>query len=285
MVAVRTPLETVFLEDPRAQTRVWLSPERGGIATRFFQGERPVLYLDEATLLDPTKNIRGGAPVLFPSPGPLTNGTFTWQGASGRLPQHGFARQKPWSVLAHDGASVTMELRSDDATRDAYPWDFVVTFRYALVGTELRIEQRYAHTGTSPTPMPFATGFHPYFHVAQSEKSKTHIVTNATRAYDNFAKREITLTGPIDLTATEVDLHLIDHGSNEAVLLRADGTRIRVSGSPEFSRWVVWTLEGKDFVCLEPWTAAADALNTGRDLLLLAPNETRELVTTIRVES
>jgi galactose mutarotase-like enzyme len=40
---------------------------------------------------------------------------------------------------------------------------------------------------------------------------------------------------------------------------------------------VIWTLRGRDFVCLEPWTCPGDALNTGAGLLFLAPGETRAL--------
>jgi len=55
---------------------------------------------------------------------------------------------------------------------------------------------------------------------------------------------------------------------------------IVVTGSAAFGRWVVWTVAGKDFVCLEPWTAAANALNTGDKLLTLARGKsTTETVT------
>jgi galactose mutarotase-like enzyme len=40
---------------------------------------------------------------------------------------------------------------------------------------------------------------------------------------------------------------------------------------------VVWTLAGRDFVCLEPWTCPADALNSGASLLELAPGGKRSL--------
>ena len=40
---------------------------------------------------------------------------------------------------------------------------------------------------------------------------------------------------------------------------------------------MIWTLAGKDFVCLEPWTAGADALNREGQALVLAPGETKEL--------
>ena len=39
----------------------------------------------------------------------------------------------------------------------------------------------------------------------------------------------------------------------------------------------MWTLAGRDFVCVEPWTGPADALNSGESLLEIAPGESRSL--------
>ncbi|MBX3187696.1 MAG: galactose mutarotase [Labilithrix sp.] len=267
-------LETVTLHDPSAGSRVLVAPSRGGMITRFSVGDREVMFLDEATLLDATKNVRGGNPVLFPSPGPLAGDRFAWGGKSGSMKQHGFARQRAWSVVASAERAVTLELRSDDETRAAYPWDFVVRIRYALAGARLAVETTVANR--SADAMPFALGFHPYFHVPDVEKARCRVTTDATRAFDNVTKTTSALAG-IDLTQKEVDLHLIDHGPHESTLELADGSKVVVSADPSFRRWVVWTLAGKDFVCLEPWTAPADALNRDESLIVLAPNESRSL--------
>lgn len=272
-----TPLETVRLADPAHRSEVLLAPSRGGMATRFTVGTRPVFFLDEASLLDETKNVRGGNPVLFPSPGPLPGDRFTRDGRSGAMKQHGFARNVAWSVVERSDRAATLEMVSDHRTRAQFPWDFCVRFRYALEGRTLRIEQRFENTGE--VPMPFAAGFHPYFHVPDADKGRASIPTRATRAWDNVTKQHVAVRAPIDLTAKEVDLHLVDHGGPEAELRLPDGARIVVAGSPELARWVVWTLAGKDFVCLEPWTAAANALNDGTGLLVVPPGGARELWT------
>lgn len=121
---------------------VEIAAERGGMVTRFAVGPREVLYLDEATLRDPTKNVRGGNPVLFPSPGPLANERFTWGVRSGSMKQHGFARNRPWRVTESDARSAILELASDDVTRAQFPWDFTLRYRHVLAGARLRIEQR-----------------------------------------------------------------------------------------------------------------------------------------------
>lgn len=270
-------LETLELRDTEAKSLLVLAPSRGGMATRLALGGRHRFFLDEATLRDPTKNVRGGSPVLFPSPGKLAGDA--WK--HGTLKQHGFARNLPWEIVLRgtDGAATaTLRLASNEVTRASYPWDFVADFTYALRGLALRIEQRF--TNASAEPMPFGAGFHPYFHIKSSEKAGARIRTKATRAFDNVTKKETTIGTPetprIDLTQKEVNLHLLDHGS-EPCSLEWPGGGIVVRGSAEYTHWVVWTLDNKDFVCVEPWTCPGDALNTGDRVITLAPKETRTL--------
>ena len=284
MPSIPTELETIVLTAPGAPgATAWLAPRRGGLVTRFTVGARPVLFLDEASLLDEKKNVRGGVPILFPSPGKLAGDRWARAGRSGALGQHGFARNLPWAVVALGPAEATLRLASSAETRANFPWEFQLDYRFALraegAGAVLRIEQRVHNPGSEP--LPFGCGFHPYFLVPQAEKAGARIVTRATRAFDNAAKREVSINGPIDLTTAEVDLHLEDHGSSSAALALAGGARVELSGSPELQRWVVWTLAGKDFVCLEPWTGPADGLNTGAGLLEVAPGAARELWTEI----
>src|SRR5271170_3548910 len=95
--------------------RASLVPERGAIVTQLRLGGRERLYLDDATLTDSTKNVRGGIPLLFPSPGKLEGGRFTRGGKSGEMKQHGFARDLAWTVASAEAAQAVLTLRSSDA--------------------------------------------------------------------------------------------------------------------------------------------------------------------------
>jgi galactose mutarotase-like enzyme len=272
------PIPTITLTDTDAPSKAVLAPARGGMLTQLAVAGRELLYLDRATLADPTANVRGGVPVLFPSPGKLAGDAFSWGGAQGALKQHGFARNLPWEVAATgtstaQGAFATLALTSNKATRAHFPWDFRAEYTYSLRGRALSIAMRIENRGASP--MPFGAGFHPYFAVRDADKPGARIATAATRAFDNAAGREVAFTG-FDLTAAEVDLHLLDHGSTESSLSAGDLV-VTIRGSADFTRWVVWTLRGRDFVCVEPWTCPANALNTGERLIVLAPGEARAL--------
>jgi len=261
------------LRDSQTQAIATIDPARGGLVTRFDIGARQVLFLDEATLRDPTKNVRGGVPVLFPSPGRLAGDAWAYGGQHGAMKQHGFARDLAWRAVQPSAHTAALTLTATAATRAQFPWEFTVEQAFTLRGRTLRLDHRVTNHGASP--MPFGFGFHPYFAVPQADKAATTIATRATRAFDNAAKQAIALDG-IDLTRAEVDLHLIDHGGT-ASELRTPAGAVAVRGSAEYTHWVVWTLAGRDFVCLEPWTCPANALNTGDRLIVLAPNESRAL--------
>ncbi|MFO0756826.1 MAG: galactose mutarotase [Byssovorax sp.] len=270
------PIPTLTLIDDAADSRATLAPSRGGMVIAWQVRGRDLLYLDRSTFDDRTKNVRGGIPVLFPSPGKLAGDAYSFQGTRGSLGQHGFARNLPWDLAATstgEAASATLTLGPTDATRAAYPWDFRLEYTYSLRGPALDIAMVIENHGTSP--MPFGAGFHPYFAVPRADKTRAQIPTRATRAFDNRSKQEVAFTG-FDFSAPEVDLHLRDHGGSVASLGLPE-VEIALTGSPELDRWVVWSLHDKDFICVEPWSCPGDALNTGEGLMLLAPGARQSL--------
>jgi len=267
--------DTLELTDDQARTSVSIVPARGAIATSFRVAGRELLYLDEETLRDPKRNVRGGIPVLFPSPGKLDGDRYERGGVRGAMKQHGFARDLPWEVTdarEKDAAQATLTLVANDVTRAAFPWDFRLSITFSLVAARLRLDVRVENAGARA--MPFAFGLHPYFLVA--DKAHATIATRATRAFDNVKKEIVPFRG-FDLTAREVDLHLLDHGSTDSALTWKDGSRMAIRGSPDLTRWVVWTVQGKEYVCVEPWTAPANALTTGESLLEIAPGGSHAL--------
>lgn len=273
-------LEAIRIE--HGTTRATLVPGRGGILTSLVVDGREVLYLDEATLRDETKNVRGGNPVLFPSPGPLPGDRFTRAGRTGTMKQHGLARQRPWSLEAGDASAVTLRLASDASTVAEFPWSFALVLRYQVSDGRVRITQRVENHDA--TPMPYALGFHPYFAVPLAKKGAVFVPTRATRGWDNVTKREVAVSGPVRFGSEEIDLHLVDHGEGRAELVVGNDAGVVVTASPAFTRWVIWSLPGKDFVCVEPWTAPAGALATGEGLREVPPGGADELWVEIALE-
>ncbi len=269
-----TPNE-LHLHDRDADSCVQIAPFRGGLIKRFRVQRREVLYLDEETFADKEKNVRGGIPILFPSPGRLTGDTFAIDGAKGTLPQHGFLRQHEFRVVELDADKGIVRLVAEWPASEAYPWAGMLSLRVALQGSLLRVETMI--TNREDRPMPFALGFHPYFSIAETSKADLSVAHHAEQAFDNVVKRTMRIEKNLDFTVKELDLHLLDHPSSSMSMFKKDKLFATVRASEEFGMWVLWTLRGKDFVCVEPWTAGANALNTDERVLRIPAGATRRL--------
>ncbi|WP_099319690.1 D-hexose-6-phosphate mutarotase [Erwinia amylovora] len=114
-------------------------------------GEKPVIWISDKTPLRDGKAIRGGVPVCWP-----------WFGPAGE-PAHGFARNLPWELSAHDEndqcVMLTLALKSSEKTRKLWPHNFTLFARFRL-GERCEIELE-AHGEFEST-----AALHSYFAVA-----------------------------------------------------------------------------------------------------------------------
>ena len=273
---------TYILTDEAAKTQIEVVPERGGIITRWRSAGRSILYLDEARYADPTKTIRGGIPILFPICGNLPNNTYSYQGHEYQLAQHGFARNLPWEVIAtntDDCASITISLKSDESTLAVYPFACEIVFTYQLQGNSLKILQAY--TNHSDSQMPFSAGFHPYFTV--DDKQKLEIDIPGTEYFSNVTKSKVAYSGSFDFELDEIDAAFTKVSKNSSSFSDRE-KKIIIEYPDFFSTIVFWTVKGKDFICLEPWSAPRNAINTGEKLIYIKPGTTYNSVLEIICE-
>lgn len=267
------PYELIDLIDLDTDSRVRICPERGGIVIGAELGGRQLLYLDPETFYDPEANIRGGIPVLFPICGQLRGGEYEWEGRTYRMRNHGVARNRPWETAetGSDASSAwaALILRSTPETRESYPFDFELRFTYRLREGVLTIEQEYRNV--SDRPMPMVAGFHPYFATAGK---KLPYVSDATRYLDYNDGETKPFEGTVDLTERKESVALLDASRPEIAFPLSAEAMVRLTYSKEFQYVVLWSVEGKPFVCVEPWTALNEALNDKQGLLEVKPGET-----------
>lgn len=115
--------------------------------------EKPVVWLSEKTAWTPGKAIRGGVPICWP-----------WFGPAGE-PAHGFARNLPWKLSAHDeneqSVMLTFVLESNEQTKKLWPHDFTLFARFRLSDTcEIELEAHGEFEATA--------ALHSYFNVADN---------------------------------------------------------------------------------------------------------------------
>jgi len=242
------------------------------------------------------------APVLFPIVGRLRDDRYTWRGESFSLGQHGFARDRRFTLVGHDALSARFELRDDADTRAAYPFAFRLAIEHRLDGESLR--SVYEVTNSGGDELPFSLGAHPGLRcpLIEGEVFEDHVVEFER---EETADRHLVVDGLIDrlsepLLRRERSLPLRrDHytrGALVATALESRRATLRSQRSgrgvelsyPGFPFFGIWTKPGAPFVCLEPWCGIADRIDaSGRledkaGLIRLAPGATFRREITLR---
>jgi galactose mutarotase-like enzyme len=276
---------TYILSDTESCSCLKVVPSRGGIISQWQIDGEEILYLDRERFKSPELSIRGGIPILFPICGNLPDNSYSYQGQTYQLKQHGFARDLAWEVISTNkdhAASIVLSLTSNPETLAVYPFAFTLTFTYNLIGNRLEIQQRY--TNNSRERMPFSTGLHPYFLV--EGKSQLESIIPAS-SYQNQITREISsFPGKFDFQTPEIDVAFRPVTQYQSAIVdRASRRKISLTYANLYSTLVFWTIAGKDYVCLEPWSAPRNALNSGDSLLYLEAGESCETFVNIEVEA
>ncbi len=263
--------KTYILSDETVGSQLEVVPERGGIITRWRIQGKEIFYLDTERFANPDLSVRGGNPILFPICGNIPDNTYTHNGQQYTLKQHGFARDLPWEVtdqVTEDKASLTLVLNSNEQTRAVYPFDFQVLFTYELQGNILEIRQQYKNL--SSTSLPFSTGFHPYF--LTDDKTGLKFEIPSQQYQDQITKEIHPFDGNFDFNRDEIDVAFKQLTSQSAsVTDNSRKLKLTLDYGNKYPILVFWTLKGKDFYCLEPWSAARNSLNTGEHLTVLEP--------------
>jgi glucose-6-phosphate 1-epimerase len=120
-------------------------------------------YSDKS-IFEPGKAIRGGIPIVWPQFGP------------GPLPQHGFARVKPWRVgkkSTSGGLSVELHLSHDDDTLKIWPYKFNLTLTISL--GEHSLSQELTVDNQDDQTFEFTALFHTYFKVDSITTTKMYV--------------------------------------------------------------------------------------------------------------
>jgi galactose mutarotase-like enzyme len=263
--------KTYVLTDDTANSQIEVVPERGGIITKWRVDGKEIFYLDEERYTNPELSVRGGNPILFPICGNLPDNAYTVNGKNYTLKQHGFARDLPWSaeeVNSQNQTYLKVRLVSNEQTKAVYPFDFDVTFSYEIKGNTLEVRQHY-HNASS-TSMPFSFGFHPYF--AVQDKTKLEVEIPSREYFDNKTKGVNAYNGSFDFNQDEIDAAFKQLSAKSASVTDSDRKlKLTLDYDDAFSTLVFWTVKGKDFYCLEPWSAGRNAMNTGENLTVLEP--------------
>ncbi|BDT60956.1 D-hexose-6-phosphate mutarotase [Massilia varians] len=210
------------------------------------------MFMSEKSVLDGSKALRGGVPVIFPQ--------FAERGKGMR---HGFARVSNWrledSGLDEGAAWASFDLAAGDlptTLADAWPHTFALCLRVAVRANELHMTFTVRNLGAAP--FPFSAALHTY-----------HLVPDVCEArIEGISSDEISIVDKLD--------EVYPHVAGRAQLATSAGTLVLEQSG--FTDAVVWNPgavdaaalpdmendEYKRFVCIEPAVLDPVTLDAGQ---------------------
>jgi galactose mutarotase-like enzyme len=216
---------------------------------------------------------RGRAPLLFPIVGALAGGQYRIGLQHYGLPRHGFARTTLFEQIETTPASATFRLRSDEKTRQVYPFRFELQVHFEIVDATLSVVSLVRNAGDEDMAASF--GYHPALRwpLPYGRPREAHFVEFETDEPAPIRRLNADGLLPSDRHATPVagrrlmledalfrdDVVIFDELASRSVTYGALGAprlRLRFPDTPYFGVWTKPQRAG--FICLEPWHGIAD---------------------------
>lgn len=257
-----------------------------------------VPYLETYPAEAPKPPLGAGA-VLVPWPNRVAGARWEFDGRPQHLDMtepdkgnaiHGLTRHQPWRAVLRETSRIT--LATDVDVQPGWPVPLHTSITYAVGSRGLTVEHTVRNVGDRPVP--FGVGCHPYPRAGLSPRDECTLQLAAHTVLPLDLKTMIPSGPATDVTDTVADFRQPkplagiqldtpfgdcrpeDDGLIHHRLRGRDGG-VELWAEPDF-RWVqVFTPD--DFpdagsvIAIEPMTCPPDALNSGVDLITLAPGQ------------
>ncbi len=208
------------------------------------------------------------APLLFPFICNTKSKSYTVNGNTYKLGNHGFARDSVFSLKSITSNSVTYILKSNENTLASYPFKFSFEAKYTLFDSKLKVE--LTATNEDDKTMPFFVGGHPAFLCPFVEDGDNatfddyEIVyekaENITQVFDTHTNvitdNSNTVAVTRELFKEDVFMKNKPCSSSVSLVSKLSGKKVTVSYNNS-GCIAVWSPYNKNatFVCLEPWAS------------------------------
>lgn len=245
-----------------------------------------LMYCPENLPSEAVKITGGGNPILFPaigrtwdrSLGEPVQGRYRIHGSETTylMPSHGILFLSKFIKVAEarhaDGVSALYELVVPKKVRqENYPFDVSLTQRFTLTHASVELEAVAVNKGSTPAPVAF--GYHPYFRISSKEREgvEVHLPVTEEMILDKdtvLPTGETKAAEPIIKLKPDVYYDNVFCGLTGRRMSLVDGKAgcsIHVDFDESFEMLVVYSPDGSEFVCIEPWTPGLGAYERLRD--------------------
>lgn len=240
------------------------------------------------------------APVLFPFVGRLKDDQYEYAGKTYHRTQHGFARDREFTVIDQTATRVVLKQTDDEETRKAFPFAFELRVIYELAGTQLQVQYQVNNPDDQQSLI-YAIGAHPGFNMPLSSAGSFEQISLSVSPAEEYSR--VVLAGSYNdsqhpITIDMHDAKTLNHDlfKNDAIIFETGGARftatltdpatqhgvhVHTVGTQHVGVWSPYPAQA-NLVCVEPWWGIADNVNADGQLLhkqgmhRLAPHESNE---------
>ncbi|GEP24930.1 aldose 1-epimerase family protein [Lentilactobacillus diolivorans] len=231
------------------------------------------------------------APILFPAIGRSNDDAYLINGKKYEMPQHGFVADFDFVVAEKTDSAVSLLLKSSDATKKYYPFDFDFKVSFSLSENGLAV--KFDIKNDDDQNLSYSLGYHPAFNVPingegifDDYRLDIEPKTDSLETYEIVKKPNPYRSGKIEqLPNYENGTVKLDHAMFEKGLLIIENTGIKsvklysketkhavTVDVSDFDHITLWTKEGANapFLCIEGFNGLPDVYG---DLVELGSKE------------
>lgn len=216
------------------------------------------------------------SPILFPIVGTLKNNSYTYNDEQFQLLRHGMARDLNFKPIHTSDNQVVFSLKSSEATKKNYPFDFELQLTYTLLDTKL--EFNYTIINNDKVPMPFCIGAHPAFALPnafesyslefnQQETLKCFTLENDLVSDNAFDIALVNKILPLTYSTFENDALIFKSLQSRTITILENNKPLLKVAFDDFKNLGIWTKVGAPFVCIEPWLGYSDTIHATGNLM------------------
>ncbi len=199
------------------------------------------------------------SPVLFPFVGKLKDDRYEQNGDVYQMSQHGFLRDRDFTIKAQVENQITFIYTSTLADYDIYPFDFTVEIKYTIDGS--KVITSYHVMNNSTEEMIYQIGAHPAFNISSVDNIQT-VYPKQTVTKHHFENGLQSETTEVEIEVEQlsyeginINIPCYSNFSDKQLTLVENGRDYLKFDFTSMEYLAIWSPEFKNakFVCVEPW--------------------------------
>ena len=216
------------------------------------------------------------SPILFPICGGLKDDEFILNNKTYSLKKHGYARFCNFKVESADKNATTFLLKSNAESRAHFPFNYELRVTFALKENVLSV--KYDVKNLSDDTMYFSIGAHEGYNCPegiedydvifpQNETLNSNTVCGSLMEHNTIPIIENSDRIKLDYKYFSIDALIFkDLKSRSATLKNRVTERAIKVDFDGFDYFLLWTIPGASYICMEPWCGMPDSVDSNKDI-------------------